>query len=559
MAKNETKHGNLKHTQVRLNMEQVRFLCCPRRGKSHESLDKSDEDCLKDHAGSQEKKVNGSIYHDALQSEMLNQVELTSLAAFENAFLNSSTHSKSIYFDAAEVESSPLYPYAPASTYQRPLASLDLDKPESLLASYEADKAHSDGVEKRWKSAKLQNTMIVKQGLDDPRVNYQDRGYPGELTKEELSACLRFRSELNQRKTDGESRYREIVDAFHGIEEEPYALCRFLRARKFNVQAVFEMMGESLDVWREASSFDFYPDPDEAIGAPISVLLTQYPFLYSGVAKNGSGVSYFRAGKLKVEGIDCVTDFENLSNLIWHNAMHGFPREIAKVRARDPDGARCESIAVFDLEGLAASNLNARTYEVLKAATKVNICFPEILNACVVLNSPSYFSFFWRVIKGILDPRTASKISIFSNKQKGEKWLLDHVKKEELLSDYGGSGPSFNEVMQNQGKDSKTFRRKLDELVAIPQRSKREVKFELADNETVALQLYTRSVSGANVALFCGNKLMKELEVKKNVSTGAYSADIASGVSGPGSFRLVIKLKGGDSTPDHFLLIGLIN
>uniref|UniRef100_A0A7S4ILK2 CRAL-TRIO domain-containing protein n=1 Tax=Odontella aurita TaxID=265563 RepID=A0A7S4ILK2_9STRA len=504
-----------------------------------------------------------SVYHDALESHALGELELAYLKEFCDA--HSSTNSKSIYHDAADYESSPLYPYAPAMDANRhPPETAIVDKPDTLLGSNENISVDD---EKRWKSAKLQNTLVVKEGLDKPRVNYNDRGYPGELTDVELDACLRFRSELNRRKTDGESRYREMVDALHGIEEESYALCRFLRARKFDVDAVFEMMSESLDVWREASEHNFYPEPDEAIGAPMSVLLTQYPILYSGVAKNGSGVNYFRCGQVKVEGIDCVTNFENLVNMVWHNAMHKFPSEIAKVQARDPDGARVETLAVFDCEGLAASGFNSRTYEVLKAAVKVNVCFPEILNSMVVINAPSFFSFFWRIIKGMLDPRTASKISIFADRKKGRQWLLDNVEESELLSDYGGSGPSFDEVMQSQGKGGIAgTRRRLVELINVYGSKDREVKFELKEDELmIALQVYTRSASGADVSLFRADELVKKSEVKKpakNVtdSTDAYSADIASDVRGPGDFRLVLRSKGsGKKDLDHFLLVGLIS
>lgn len=526
-------------------------LCC-RRQQANEK----DEPSKTDATDGKRNGNGGSVYFDAVQSQTMDDNGLAALREFENAFRSSSN---SVFFDAAEDESSALYPYAPATGPDpHSPASVSIADPESLLGSREVDSAHN---KQRWKSAKLHNTLTIKEHLDEPGVNYHGRGYPGELTEEELSDCLRFRSELNRRKTDGESRYRQMVDAFHGVEEEAYALCRFLRARKFDVEAVFEMMEEGLDVWKEASEHNFFPDPDVAVGAPVSVLLTQYPMVYSGISKNGSAISYFQAGQLKVEGIDCVTDLENLTNMLWHNAMHRLPQEIEKARSSGGNASRCEVVSVIDLEGIAASNFNARTLEVLKAAVKVNICFPELLNSMVLLNAPSYFSFFWGVIKGLLDARTASKISLFSNKKKGKDWLLNHVDESQLLADYGGSGPTFDEVIQMQGKGGGT---KLAKLLSIPKRSQREVQFELTKDESVNIQVYTQSTSGAHVSLYRANELVKESEVKKatdqrTASTSAYCTEIDC-IGGPGKFRMVVKSNEKESKqPDHFLAVGLIN
>ena len=37
---------------------------------------------------------------------------------------------------------------------------------------------------------------------------------------------------------------------------------------------------------------------------------------------------------------------------------------------------------------------------------QINKCFPEILNCMAILNAPAFFSFSWRIIKRIIDPRT---------------------------------------------------------------------------------------------------------------------------------------------------------
>jgi hypothetical protein len=68
-------------------------------------------------------------------------------------------------------------------------------------------------------------------------------------------ACQQFREELKKRDTIWE----EVVRVYDPVETEPYALCRFLRARHFNVVKVLDMISETLEIWREARKHDYFP------------------------------------------------------------------------------------------------------------------------------------------------------------------------------------------------------------------------------------------------------------------------------------------------------------
>lgn len=66
-----------------------------------------------------------------------------------------------------------------------------------------------------------------------------------------------------------------------------------------------------------------------------------------------------------------------------------------------------------------------------------------------IINCPRFFSASWRLIKGWLDPRTASKIDVISNKDQARKKLLELIDEEQLPSDYGGKGPDTKETLRN--------------------------------------------------------------------------------------------------------------
>lgn len=177
-----------------------------------------------------------SVYISA--REILGDKELACLKEFEDAAMESIGGDESVYFDALDVsDKMEDLTYAPAKIADpRPRASVSMADPTTLLA--------------------------VMKELQEPRVKVECPGYPGQLTKEELAACQKFRDELKKKKEDTANNgktYEDVVRIYDPVETEPYALCRFLRARQFDTDKVFEMITEILDVWREAQKHDYYP------------------------------------------------------------------------------------------------------------------------------------------------------------------------------------------------------------------------------------------------------------------------------------------------------------
>ncbi len=108
--------------------------------------------------------------------------------------------------------------------------------------------------------------------------NVREKGFPGELTETELEAVKHFQSELQTR----DPIYNQIVRALSAVEKEAYALCRWLRARKFDVEKVFELLDEAKDHYAKARENDFYPDLEQALGFSRPVFLSQYPAVFCG-------------------------------------------------------------------------------------------------------------------------------------------------------------------------------------------------------------------------------------------------------------------------------------
>jgi len=409
-----------------------------------------------------------------------------------------------------------------------------MDDPNSLLRSQQ-------------QNIKLRQTLVVKQHLDEPTVKLELKGYPGDLTQDELDTCLALRQAI---KDKDDPSYKEMVDAFKDVEDEPYALCRFLRGRSFDLDATLEMMDASIPTWKDGKPHAFYPSIEGAVGCFAPVFLTQYPYLFSGVGKNGCPVAYLKTGDLKVEGVECVTNLENINFYMWNVFMYQFKREVARAQATDPTAVRCESVTVIDLKGLDSSQLNKKTLGALQSVATIGSCFPELLNQMVILNTPFSFNMFWKVIKRFLEPRTVAKIEIFTNEQKGKERLQGLIDESELLSDYGGKGPSLDELAHEAENKSGSSRQNAELLTPS---GKAVTVAELKSIEKATVRVYTRSYSGAKITLLKNGNVIKEVELKSDSdeSPGPYCTDIVSDESGPGKLEVNAE---SPTSSDYFLV-----
>lgn len=290
------------------------------------------------------------------------------------------------------------------------------------------------------------------------------------------------------------------VYSFRDVEEEPYTICRWLRATKFKADDILKRLAENQAMFEKAQANDFYPKPDETIGAPVSVFLTQYPFLPIGSAKNGCPVNYFMAGRINPEGIMSITTAERLEGYFWWSFMWKMKAEVRKAQEQDPDFVRMEGINIVDLKGLSSSALSSETMDVIKISSKVADFFPETLHCMFILNAPGFFSFSWGLIKKFIDPRTAARIQVFSNEAKGIEALKGLIDLKEIPSDYGGGNVSIHDAFAQQAADPALLRQNV-ELIYVKRGKTTESKdvWNLQKGESMTVSVYTRSVSGAKI------------------------------------------------------------
>jgi len=339
---------------------------------------------------------------------------------------------------------------------------------------------------------------MVHQIIHPPVVLEPDQGYPGpSLTSAQLDQVRIF---LNLLQTMPQS-VAEQVYSFRDVEDPPYTICRWLRATKWDAKAILTRCYENQTMFDDAAKHQFYPNPSQSIGAPFSLFLTQYPFLAIGAARNGCSVNYFRAGKIHPEGIMALTTADKLEGYFWWSFMHKMKDEIDRAKIRHPNYVRCEGINIIDLEGLSRSALSSETMAVIKRAGKIGDFFPETLHQMLIINAPSYFGVAWGLIKKFIDPQTARRINLYSNKQQGLDALRTLIDENQIPKEYGGTNISIQEAFREKANDPQLLRQEV-QLLHVKRKSTTCVTWKLqSPQEYMDITCYTRSVSGATITI----------------------------------------------------------
>ena len=246
-------------------------------------------------------------------------------------------------------------------------------------------------------------------------------GRPGHLSPAQCEGLRNFKSELM-----AEGLY---VPAQH----DDYLMCRFLRARKFDLPKSKKMCADYL-AWRKefgvdelVRSFDF-PESD-AVHAI-------YPRYYHKVDKEGRPIYIEHLGTLNLKELMRVTDVDR----ILKNHVVEYERLI-NVRlpaCSAQKGVHLEqSVTILDLKNVSLVQFTQVYRFIQQISTIAQNYYPEMLGKMFIINAPFLFSSVWNMIKGLLDEVTVSKIHIVGTKY--QALLLEHIDARNIPTSLGGT------------------------------------------------------------------------------------------------------------------------
>ncbi|KAF2155221.1 hypothetical protein K461DRAFT_222086 [Myriangium duriaei CBS 260.36] len=258
--------------------------------------------------------------------------------------------------------------------------------------------------------------------FDFPTVSATNQpGHAGHLTKEQEAQVHQLRAMLEQ------AGCKERLDTL--------TLLRFLRARKFDVNASKQMFLDS-EKWRKdfgggidnlVNTFDFTEEKKK--------LSHLYPQYYHGTDKDGRPVYIEQLGNVNLhEMYKITTEDRLLSNLVVEYEKVSDPRLPACSRRSGHLLETC--CTIMDLKGVGLSNAS-QVYGYLQKASAISQNhYPERLGKLYVINAPWGFSTVFSFVKKWLDPVTVNKIHILGSGYQAE--LLKQVDSENLPKQFGG-------------------------------------------------------------------------------------------------------------------------
>lgn len=232
----------------------------------------------------------------------------------------------------------------------------------------------------------------------------------------------------------------QLRDAFWTAtkQDNPDAyLLRFLRARKWDVNAAIVMMFSSTGWNIETKTQEDIVFQGEGGALRMSTssnaeerregedFMTQLrmgkSFLH-GVDVDGRPCCFVRV-RLHRQGEQCEKSLERFT-------IHTI--ETARTMLRSPVDT---ATIVFDMSGFTLANMDHGPVKFMIKCFEAN--YPESLGRVIVYKAPWLFQGVWKIIRGWLDPVVAGKISFVSDSAS----LLECIPKQHLMAEYGGEDP----------------------------------------------------------------------------------------------------------------------
>jgi hypothetical protein len=167
------------------------------------------------------------------------------------------------------------------------------------------------------------------------------------------------------------------------------------------------------------------------------------------------------------------------------------------------------------------------------------------------------------VAKKLIDPRTASKIEVFTNSKSGITRMNELIDETQIPSDYGGSGHALAQSASGVGKACCVGEQRkvvvLNHLFQLTKKQKNQShQFKVDEGQHMTLKLYTRCHAGVKVELLKGDseRALIAIEVVggSEVEGEPYSRTIGTLA---GSGRYTLKITG--RIPGSFLILGIMN
>ncbi|KAL1922951.1 uncharacterized protein VTP21DRAFT_9327 [Calcarisporiella thermophila] len=237
-------------------------------------------------------------------------------------------------------------------------------------------------------------------------------------------------------------RFREDIKRegyFDPSRHDDHYLLRFLRARKFDVDATMQMF-LNCEKWRKSFGVDElvrtfeFPEAEQ--------VARFYPRYYHKTDRMGRPIYIEHLGSIDLNEMFKITTEERMIKhfVIGYEQLNSerFPACSAKA------GRHIEQcFTILDLKGISMIQVPTAIGFVRRTSAIAQDYYPEMMGKMYVVNAPFLFSSIWSMVKPFLDEVTVNKIHILGSRFQSA--LLRDVDPENLPSFFGGKCSCSNQ------------------------------------------------------------------------------------------------------------------
>ena len=265
----------------------------------------------------------------------------------------------------------------------------------------------------------------------------KELGFAGYLSANDQRAL----DELSKRVlSDEELDIKELAAAMAvGQESWNIFLCRWLRARNFDVDQSFTMLKDHI-AWRVKENVTAIGKmtADEVLGCSAPEICKRCPHWVQGFDHQNRPYLFNALGSLDADNIVEGIGIPDLTRLhIWEQEQL---TKLCGLKTAETGYVVDRWVTVIDLRGVRMSQFTGNCRALQKSFIAVDQAnYPERNGSIFIINAPMFFPVVFAFVQPLMNSRTAARIKIISQNSAARRLLLENLDPEHLLPEYGGS------------------------------------------------------------------------------------------------------------------------